>query len=114
VSAGEATYTCPRNDDTWFRTGTFALPLVVTAGDDACCLGEGKAIATVKVTDRPAVTVVPLSSPIVICDDLKDGLVDVVFEVVTDSPSLISVTSNITTGDLVCEVQGNFVERKSW
>jgi hypothetical protein len=72
--------------------------LVVTAGK-ACCRGEGRASATVKILDQPTLTILPPASPVVVCQDAQEGFVDVEFTVVSDTPDPISVPN----GHALCQ-----------
>jgi hypothetical protein len=83
--------------------------LVVTAGE-ACCRGEGRAAVTVKILDKPTITILPPSAPVVVCQDEQEGFVDVEFTVVSDTPDPISVPDLATlsgSGVLECRRSGS-------
>jgi hypothetical protein len=87
------TYRCYQISDKW-SPGTFALPLVVTAGED-CCLAEGQATATVTITDQPTVTVLTPIAPVTICEDSQEPFVEVEFTVQADTADLITLPPTI-------------------
>jgi hypothetical protein len=106
-------YQCPQPVASPLYRGVLTAELVVTAGP-SCCKGEGKAVAT--VTRKPTVTVLPPTSPVVICEDLQEAYADVAFTVQANAPGDITVPNTIApTGSAAqgnCIVPGSTNTRK--
>jgi hypothetical protein len=96
LAVGDVSYSCPQLDgqETW-TPGVFTVELVAEAGE-ACCRGEGRATASVTITDRPTLAILAPTAPVTICEDSQEPYVKVEFTVDSNTPDPINLPATIT------------------
>jgi hypothetical protein len=98
-------YDCGNPDQTFWQPGPFAVELALSVGQVGC-FDQKRASTTVMVTDKPTVTVLPPTTPVVICEDSQEDYVEVEFTVQGDTTDAITVPNSITANERVCTAPG--------
>jgi hypothetical protein len=98
-------YDCSNPGRTFWQPGPFAVELALSVGQVGC-FDQKRASTTVMVTDKPTVTVLPPTTPVVICEDSQVEYVEVEFTVQGDTTDDITVPTMIPAGGgRMCKAQ---------